>query len=69
MTDPVISLDDARELRIAAGRARRRIGELCVRDGKVIADIPRVMTPSMARAWAAHLVMLADGAERGERDG
>ncbi len=66
MTARLYQLDDARELREAARRPRRQIGECCVRDGKVHASIPTVMTPEAARAWSAHLSMLADSAERGE---
>lgn len=65
MTAPVISLDDARELRIAAGRAPRVIGEACVRDGLVIVNLPARLTPDQADAWADRLRMLAQAARDG----
>lgn len=66
----VVFLDDARELRIAASRAPRRIGELCVREGKVIADIgKREWSPDEAEHYGRMLVYLAESARRGEGDG
>lgn len=66
MTARLYILDDFRELRAASLRPRRQIGEACVRSGRVIADVPREMDPNQARAWAAHLLLLADAAEAGE---
>lgn len=67
MLTNLVSLDDARELRVAARRPRRSIGELCVRDGKVIADIQkREFTPDEAEHYGRMLVYLAESARRGE---
>jgi hypothetical protein len=63
---PVLSLDDARETHLASRRPRRVIGELCVRDGLVVVQLPARLTPAQARAWGEQLIYLADSAERGE---
>lgn len=62
---PVLSLDDARETRLAAMRPRRRISELCCRDGKVRVQIDALLTPDQTDAYADHLKMLARAAREG----
>jgi hypothetical protein len=47
----------------ASRRPPRSIGECTVRDGLVCCQLPARMTPEQARAWSAHLAMLADSAE------
>jgi hypothetical protein len=59
---PVIDL----ETFAASRRPRRTIGEICVREGRVVVQVNASWTPEQAEHYGRFLVYLAESARRGE---